>query len=55
MKRVILSIIAIIVLCGTSFGWDRRAHATVAKIAENHLSPTAKAYLDKYLNGKLES
>ena len=52
MKRVILSIIAIVVLCSTSYGWDRRAHATVAKIAENHLTPTAKAYLDKYLNGK---
>ena len=52
MKRVIVSIIAIVVLCGTSFAWDRRAHATVAKIAENHLTPTAKAYLDKYLNNK---
>ena len=52
MKRVVVSIVAMILLCGTSYGWDRRAHATVAKIAENHLTPTAKAYLDKYLNGK---
>lgn len=52
MKRVIVSIVVMVLLCGTSYGWDRRAHATVAKIAENHLTPTAKAYLDKYLNGK---
>jgi hypothetical protein len=52
MKRVILSIIAVVALCGTSLAWDRRAHATVAKIAENHLTPKTKAALDKYLNGK---
>ena len=52
MKRVIVSIIAMVLLCGTSYGWDRRAHATVAKIAENHLSPKAKKMLTKYLDGK---
>ena len=52
MKRVILSVVAVVLLCGTTFAWDRRAHATTAKIAENHLTPKAKAYLDKYLNGK---
>ena len=52
MKRVLLSIIAVVVLCGTSYGWARVAHATVAKIAENNLSPKAKKMLDKYLDGK---
>lgn len=52
MKKILLSIIAIVVLCGTSFGWDRRAHATTAKIAENHLTPKAKEMLTKYLHGK---
>lgn len=52
MKKIILLCIVAVIACGTSYGWDRRAHATVAKIAENHLTPTAKAHLDNYLNGK---
>lgn len=52
MKRLLILCTAVLLACGTSYGWDRRAHATVAKIAENHLTPKAKAYLDKYLNGK---
>ena len=52
MKRLLILCTAVLLACGTSYGWDRRAHATVAKIAENHLTPNAKAYLDKYLNGK---
>lgn len=50
-KSVIVCLIALLI-CATSYGWDRRAHATVAKIAENHLTPMAKAHLDKYLHGK---
>jgi hypothetical protein len=42
----------VLLACGTSYGWARVAHATVAKIAENHLSPKAKKMLDKYLDGK---
>ena len=52
MRKCILTCIIAVLICGTSFAWDRRAHATVAKIAENHLTPMAKAHLDKYLNGK---
>ena len=52
MKRLLLICIVAILACSTSYGWDRRAHATVAKIAENHLTPNAKAHLDRYLHGK---
>lgn len=52
MRKILLFCIATTLLCGTSYGWDRRAHATVAKIAENHLTPKAKRLLDKYLDGK---
>lgn len=52
MKKVILLCIVAVMMCGTSYGWDRRAHATVAKIAENHLTSTTKMLLDKYLDGK---
>ena len=52
MKRLLLLCIVAVLMCGTSYGWDRRAHATVAKIAENHLTPKAKKMLNKYLGGK---
>ncbi len=52
MRRLLLGCIVVVLACGTSFAWDCRAHATVAKIAENHLTPKAKAHLDKYLDGK---
>lgn len=35
-----------------SFGFGRVGHATVAKIAENHLTPAAKANIEKYIDGK---
>lgn len=52
MRRIVFSCIIAVVMCGTSYGWGRRAHATVAKIAENHLTPSAKRCLDEYLHGK---
>lgn len=52
MKRFLLLCVAVVTICGNAYGWDRRAHATIAKIAENHLNPTTKMLLDKYLNGK---
>ena len=52
MKKIVLICTAVLLACGTSYGWARVAHATVAKIAENHLTPKAKKTLGKYLNGK---
>lgn len=52
MKKFVILCIVAVLACGTSYGWDRRAHATIAKIAENHLSPKAKKMLDKYLKGE---
>lgn len=52
MRKFFLLCIVAVMMCGTSYGWDRRAHATIAKIAENHLTPIAKRWLDKYLDGK---
>lgn len=52
MKKALLLCIIAVMMCGTSYGWDRRAHATIAKIAENHLNPKTKALLDSYLDGK---
>jgi hypothetical protein len=52
MKRLLFSIFCIAVLSTPAFGWGRLGHATVAKIAEDYLSPKAKKCIDKYLDGK---
>ena len=52
MRRVLVILIAIITLCGTSFAWGTRGHITTVQIAEKHLSPKAKKLLNKYLHGK---
>jgi hypothetical protein len=39
-------------LCATAYGWSVREHATVAQIAENHLTPKAKELIKEYLGGR---
>lgn len=34
------------------FGWGRDAHAAIAYIAERHLTPTAKANIEKCIDGR---
>ena len=52
MKRILLICVATIVMCGTTFGWSIREHATVAAIAEKHLTPKAKELMKQYLGGR---
>ena len=52
MKKLLLTFIATALICGTGFAWSTREHATVAAIAENHLTPRAKELVRKYLGGK---
>ena len=52
MKKFILICMATALAVNTSFAWGRLAHATVAKIAENHLSKKAKKQITAYLDGK---
>lgn len=52
MRKFLLTLIAVVALCGTSLAWGTRGHATTVKIAENHLTPKAKKLLNKYLRGK---
>lgn len=53
MKKLIL-VLTLAALCATQnlFAWGRLGHATVAYIAEQHLTKKAKANLDKWLDGK---
>lgn len=50
MKRLLLIVGALILVSTTAYGWGRREHAAVAKIAENHLTPKAKSLLHKYMH-----
>lgn len=53
MKKLIL-LLTLTALCATQnlFAWGRLGHATVARIAEQHLTKKAKANLDKWLDGE---
>lgn len=52
MKRSILLLVATLLMSSSAFAWGLKGHATVAHIAENHLTPKAKALVKEYLKGK---
>lgn len=52
MKRIIITLIAVIAISAPSFGWGREGHEAIAKIADNHLQPSAKKKIEKYLGGR---
>lgn len=58
MRRIALNFkrISIFVACAVgslyAFGWGRTGHDAVSYIAECHLTPTAKANIEKYLDGE---
>ena len=49
MKRMTMIVLAAFMACGTAFGWGREGHEVIAKIAENHLQPSARKTIEKYL------
>ena len=51
MKRLIVLTLAVVFAAGPAFGWGREGHEVIAKIAENHLQPSAKKKIEKYLDG----
>ncbi len=52
MKRILLTISSLILLGSTAYGWGIREHATVAQIAEKHLTPRARELMKEYLGGR---
>ncbi len=53
MKKLIaLLAVCAILAPATALGWGRQGHATIAKVAERHLTPKAKKSLDKILHGR---
>ena len=52
MMKKLLLVLSLLSLCAVSaLGWGRLGHATVAEIAERHLTPTARANIEKYTHG----
>lgn len=51
MKKSIITLLCILMSL-QAFAWGRQGHATIAAIAERHLTPATKAVLNEYLNGE---
>ena len=51
MKRILLTLLAVIIFTAPSFAWGREGHEVIAKIAENNLKPSVKKKVEKYLGG----
>ena len=53
MKRLIfLCLICTFASYSSAYAWWGREHATIAQIADNHLTPKAKALMREYLGGR---
>ncbi|MBQ9138474.1 MAG: S1/P1 nuclease [Alistipes sp.] len=52
MKRILTLMCAVVLVVSTASAWGRLGHATVAKIAENHLTKKAKKQITEYLHGE---
>lgn len=48
-RRIVLTVIAGLLMCGSAFGWGREGHEVIAKIAENNLKPSARKVIEKCL------
>lgn len=52
MKRLIVLFVVAVMASANAFGWGRMGHASIAKIAEDHLSKKAARTISEYLDGK---
>ena len=52
MRRFLTLIVAVSLISTSAYGWGLKGHASVAHIAESHLTPKAKTLIKKYLAGK---
>lgn len=52
MRKLILVLFLGFLSSAPSFGWGREGHEAIAKIADNHLKPSAKKKIEKYLGNR---
>lgn len=51
MKRILTICIAALAVCSSAFAWGDLGHATIAEVAQRHLTPKAEKALAEYLDG----
>lgn len=51
-KKLLLLLCCALLCCGTAAGWGRKGHATIARIAENHLTKTTKKKIAGIMHGE---
>ena len=52
MKKSLLIIACALLCCGTAFGWGRKGHAKIARIAETHLTKTTQKKIAEIMHGE---
>lgn len=50
MKKILLTVLAALCVIPAAKAWNAREHFAIARVAEKHLTPQAKAALDDYLD-----
>lgn len=51
MKKILILCVLALLASENAFSWGRLGHATIAKIAEDHLTSSAKKKISEYLDG----
>ena len=52
MKKFLLTAACIMIICGNVSGWGRKGHATIARIAETHLTKTTQKRIAEIMHGE---
>ena len=52
MKKTLILAACIMLCCGTAMGWGRKGHATIARIAEMHLTKTTQKKIAEIMHGE---
>ena len=52
MRKTVLLLACLLLCCGASYGWGRKGHATIARIAENHLTKTTRKKIAEIMRGE---
>ena len=52
MKKSILTLVLLTAVCLNTFAWGQKGHDVTAYIAEQHLTPAARAAVESLLDGK---
>lgn len=52
MKKLVFTLLLSLFCCSIAMAWGGQGHSTIAHIAERHLTPRAKANIEKYIGGR---